>query len=664
MRQDDIELPNPPVDDRPGDSWIRGSGVTESGEPAQHLSWTGHRRRWTRLFWLVVSVGAVATFSLIPKATIFRPGPLSTPHAQILAGTVTSEKCGACHRQAALSPLGWLRSAGESHADLRQSDLCLDCHHRMMPENLAFSAHNLPLSVRTQLANELRLTSLDGATESRWLMQAFAPEAVVDQDNIQCASCHKEHHGADGDLLSMSNDQCQTCHSNRFDSFADSHPAWNRWPYGRGGQIAFDHASHLHKHFPSWKSGAEKFVCAKCHPESSSGSGDPAGLSGELLRTSSYENSCKVCHDESMNLQAGEGIDFVSLPILPKSALAGVESWPSSATGFADGIIPPLTELLLRSDPEAAALLRKLPGADVSRLSVDDTQLHARMPILAVALQDLIREFGQQGQTAIGQRLKQLGISQRSFQPVLRSLPPQLISSAGNQWFSGRSISDPASANLALPVSKIRLVVAGDDDLLGESLLIGGDESGDLLDEDPLSAHSSDADPLAIDIDSSATVQSILPASSLVRFGGWYRDDQRLAITYRGHGHADPVMVGMIETFAQLGDGDPVKSRFFSDASVRSCVTCHVGATTLPATWKSTALVGRRSEFTKFSHRPHLNVSALGDCVYCHKIGSADPSHHSSVEFQPLDVQTCAACHNAKAAGDNCTKCHRYHIEH
>lgn len=667
MRQDNIELAKPPGNDRPGDMWMNSHDGEHTDQGKRVLTWTGHRRRWTLWFTTGVLLAAMLVFLVVPSEDLFKPGNLSSPHAQILIGAVSSDRCGACHTDDSLSPLAWFQRGSKGHAGIQQNDLCLDCHHRTMPQNLAYAAHNLPLSVRDQLSISIQQAALESGIHDQHSLYQYIPDAAVDQNNVACSSCHQEHHGADGDLLFMSNTQCQTCHSTRFGSFADSHPDWNEWPYGRGGEISFNHAMHQQKHFPGWKSGSEEFKCSVCHPGASVGSIDPADPQGEIVRVASYENSCKVCHDQAMNLQTRKGIDFVALPSLPDSVAAGLDQWPQGATGFTDGVIPPLTELLLRADPVIADLLRHIPAADLSQLPGQDNESAQRLSQLATEFRRLMHEFATIGHTAVQKRLSGLGISPGSFSPVLRSLPPQLIESANEKWFRDTPSNNSSSGAPPSGISKrSRLVITDEDDLLDGSLLDGDAGADGLLDGDLLGGDLLDQ-PLAVPTQGTVEAPAMIVPSKLVNDGGWYRDDVQLAVRYRGSGHSDPVLVGMIETFSQLRDGDPLKRRFFSDPSVVACISCHASAASVPSVWRAKQQIGQRSEFTKFSHRPHLNVSALGSCVHCHKISGHTAAVKSTAvepatDFQPLGRQSCAVCHTAKASGESCTTCHRYHI--
>ena len=127
-----------------------------------------------------------------------------------------------------------------------------------------------------------------------------------------------------------------------------------------------------------------------------------------------------------------------------------------------------------------------------------------------------------------------------------------------------------------------------------------------------------------------------------------------------------------IELISQLPPGDPARQQLLQTPAVSACVACHPGAVFFPGGWRSKPLIGRKSEFTKFTHSPHLNVAQLADCRHCHTVGSEESNDvnmnlTSGImdvrDFAPIGREACAACHTPHAAGDACTKCHRYHID-
>jgi hypothetical protein len=221
---------------------------------------------------------------------------------------------------------------------------------------------------------------------------------------------------------------------------------------------------------------------------------------------------------------------------------------------------------------------------------------------------------------------------------------------------------------------------SSDGDLLGGDLLAGEDD--DLLNNDPLAPDPLAQDPLAQDplaldpltpgAKAAGDQSKRFNADKMMPAGGWFRDDLRLAIRYRGGGHEDPVLKSTIEMIGQLPSGDSARRQLLQTRAVAACVACHPGVVRSGGGWRSEPLIGRKSEFTKFSHSPHLNVAQLADCSHCHSLGSesntelrltsgaSDAENH---DFAPLRRQACAVCHTPHAAGEACIKCHRYHID-
>ncbi len=573
------------------------------------------------------------------RSDIIKPGELSTPHAQILAGTLDSDRCAACHN-------GMVTPA--SH-HVTQSDRCLDCHHNTMPRETAMLAHNLPADVR----RDIRLASnekVSGATTwydsplnrfkpSQWKTSRWKPGPGVDVDNVACSACHREHRGKGGDLVSMSNDQCQTCHNQRFDDFATSHPSWDGWPYGRGGSIAFDHASHLNKHYPSTPIDGQTmtFDCNACHVRDAA---------GELSRSASYEATCMACHDAALRIESAAGLELVTLPSLSRSAAERIEGWPEAAIGFFDGRIAGLADLLLRTDEDVSVAMRKLPRRDfalVEQQNAADVDAAVRV---AAGHRELLELIGGRGQSAIADRIAKSDLSAGPLNVFLSSLSPQLIDQARRKWFSG---------GVAMQATTSKAVL--EDDLLGDDLL-----AGDLLGSGD---HLLSEDPLAMEIESPSdmVVDKRFDADAMIPAGGWYRDDVTMSIRYRGGGHDDVVVKAVVELLAQLPPDDPARDRLMESKAIAACIDCHPG--TLDANgWRSDPLVGAGG-FTKFSHGPHLNIAGMSDCRHCHQVADVSPtvSLTSHPEFHPMTVATCGSCHQAEAAGDACVKCHRYHVQ-
>ena len=738
MRRDELTLNNPPATDRPGSRWMCGrdhdappcahgpdasGNCPLSGACRPRRTWHGRRKQITLG---VLAVALIVTLIMCRPGVapgVFKPGDLSTPHAQILSGTSTSDRCAACHGPAAVSPQTWFDNDIQGHRRVTQSDRCLDCHHQSIPRDRANLAHNVPLTVLRSIQAEIRTVSARRPEESLRSMTWHdgMPGPAVDMQNIQCAACHREHRGGEANLLDISDSQCQTCHSDRFGSFAESHPRWTGWPYGQGISVAFNHRTHAQKHFPaSQKSSASVvFDCLACHQ---------IQPNGELARSPSYEIACQSCHDAPLRIEAAEGIDLLALPTIPSGLIPSdsaddLQSWPEMATGFYDGQLAPMAELLMRVTPHAAAAIRNIPDGNLGNLNDEDPADAVAATVVASEHQRLLNEIANEGHPAILNRANQIGIPQELLGAVVRGLPPQLLQQTHQQWFTNQGeslnrddVGRNASSRYAIQLVDFRdltaqppslLVAAGPDDLL---LIDDGSESGMLRDggdalvrqDDPLGENEGvsgglltpdlegDRDPLSVDplsddplsSSSSAVAETSDPnqrfdPSRMLPAGGWYRDDVRLTISYRGAGHSDPVLRSVVEMMAHLQPSDPVRRRWLATRAVAACTSCHPDAAETSG-WTAVANIGRRDRFTKFSHGPHLNIARLTDCTHCHAIatGSETPMQDVTLtsasgeteylphdEFKPLELEACATCHTAKAAGDNCTTCHRYHID-
>ena len=246
MRRDDFKLAAAPPDDRPGDRWICG----RRGQPACPLgpddrghcprreacrprrSWHGRRKQISTLAIAVIVLVVFVIARSQTSSTVFKPGDLSSPHAQILSSTLNERRCAACHPQASLSGTAWLKQAGPEHPSVTQSDRCLDCHHRTMDRSTAKFAHNITPDLRAKMSLAASRSEQEPATRDLLhRIQQHLPGPAVDMNDVQCGSCHREHQGPGGDLLDVSNTQCQTCHQKRFGTLAHSHPEFGRWPY-------------------------------------------------------------------------------------------------------------------------------------------------------------------------------------------------------------------------------------------------------------------------------------------------------------------------------------------------------------------------------------------------------------------------------------------------
>lgn len=706
MRRTDRELPQPPAKDRPNRPWLCGQlgsanacdlGPDSHGHcPLRHVckptrTWQGKRRPWLVASFAVAIVLVVLVVAYPVNPAWIKPGELSTPHSQILSTAMESQRCATCHPSASVSTLSWFFSASEGHDGIDQTERCLKCHHSLAPSSLARSAHNVPEATR----NLIRLASSASADVASSSTSA-TPHG--EQDNLACGVCHQEHHGPDANLMLVSDARCQTCHSTTFDRFSTDHPGWDSWPYGNGGEIGFNHSKHLNQHFPVSKvDGASvEFRCDACHSQNAR---------NEITRTESYASACAACHDESLRLATGEGIELVSLPMLPADLARQEKDWPSRATGFLDGGLSPLAELLLRTDPSVVSAIQVFPTRDFSQADVSSPVHRDAATGIAQATKSLLLDIASNGQSAISRRARDAGIHSVTLDEFLRSLPPQLVSDTLGIWFAGSKASERVEGFdlqevIESPSDQLR---TSSDSLLSDDALISGDlldGGNDLLAVDALASQSHP------DIEKQNALDGRFDASSMMPAGGWYRDDVRMAIRYRGVSHADATIRATIEMVSQVPENDPVRERILALPAIKSCVECHPSSISSQPTWVSKPRVGRTDLFTKFSHGPHLNIAELADCKQCHKVASGEvPGGHSGNDipianhsrmnsgrlevlavshststgiplfaksnepaitlhrdFERLDKESCVGCHTPHASNDSCTTCHRYHI--
>lgn len=704
MRRDDLPLPEPPPIDRPGDRWVcerpadgcprgpDGNGRCPFGDACRpRPRWHANRRRWSigLLAACVIATGIAMT--LIDPARLFRPGPLATPHAQILAGTLDDAKCASCHESASLEPRAWFGLGGDAHDGVDMTDRCLDCHHETIDRDRARLAHQLPAADLRQI----RLAS-NALRNDSWHDRLPGPATPADQ--IECAVCHREHQGGGGSLLDISDRQCQTCHADRFGRFANGHPWWDDWPYGQGGEIVFDHATHSGIHFRDNAADGppQAFDCGQCHQRQDG---------GRLARGPSYERGCSACHDASLRAASDAGLVLASMPSLPPETASLVGDWPERATGFWDGKLTPLMQLLLAADVEARGAIGSIPGADFARIDDRDGEQVVAAGRVAAAFRQLMRSIADEGQPAVLRRLESVGVSQQARQPLARSLPPQLVAATFDDWFAGdASFADPPpveQARSAAPVGSASMEDSDDglasdesfsenesplvNDPLNENRLTDDDEllsrDDDLLaaDDDPLRDSQTHEPLLSVDTPSidgdDGNPNGFMPTrdrfapAAMLPLGGWFRDDAAMSIGYRPAGHADRVLVALIEIARDLPHDDATRAALTSEPAVQSCLKCHRPVLASRGKWRAEAgqQVGRG--FTRFSHGPHLSIRTLADCRHCHQVASPRPSRETSLtgesghprEFEPLPLSACSSCHDRGGAPDRCTTCHRYH---
>ncbi|SMP62300.1 hypothetical protein SAMN06265222_107288 [Neorhodopirellula lusitana] len=609
---------------------------------------------------LVFTIGLIIVFNTSLAPHVVKPGPLTTPHAQILEGTLTQDRCSACHANVSASGWSAIRDSGHANESLAKldtiedptgtaptmTDRCVACHHRRIAPSLARSAHNLSSDDRLRLTQRLhrtgpesnnvrtvstgvsQTTTQPSNSASDWLSAWRIPDAAVSQDDVACAVCHREHHGAMANLSDVTDQRCQTCHTRQFGSFATSHPPFEDYPPQATRTIAFDHAKHANVHFPKTAESQDQlqhansdhatsdhtfsdhatFDCRSCHAVDMT---SPIALSDPIISTLPFEVACASCHDESLQVQLATGPALIALPTLPREVAIETDGWPEDATGSPDGELSAWMRLLLAGQsPEL-----DLEGMTfIGRVDWDSPARQQQAIQIGNAIRKLAIDLSTEGQTHLKQLAIQAGADEAAASTLARSFQPQLLRDAVSKWFgdnpakpldrfSERGTSTP-NRNPGTPA---KLAAFGDDDLLTDWS----------QEPDPLALPTQTTDDVLFNSgnanqDSAAWKSDLerrFDAARTQTLGGWYRDDLTMSLRYRGTGHSDAVIRTLIDISSQLGVD------VSQEASVASCQECHQSGR-----WNAAPADTLRDRLTKFTHRPHLDVQGLQNCQHCHQL--------------------------------------------
>jgi hypothetical protein len=599
------------------------------------------------------------------------PGPLSSPHAQALASVAEADRCATCHEAAAKDPLAWIKIASGNIASLSedQATRCLKCHehtlgsqfarlpHNVSPERLAQSTQRIAGSEKL---NDLVRVKLTTASEKA------------------CATCHKEHHGLHANLAELTDRQCQACHARAFESFAEGHPEFRHAIASRRSEIAFDHVSHVQKHFPDKQQG---FACNQCHI-------DDAGKN--VKRLASFEQSCAQCHSKPIEASGQEGLVAFSFPTLDlqklKSAGHDAGAWPKAAQGDFDGTLPPLVRTLLMADEEAQTALEALdPSFDFEQAVSNDLKAVAA---LAWSYKRLLNDLAEDSSQAIRTRMEKVAghkLPERELQTVVRQLPSALFREARRRWLPGLN-EELARSQRTVPSQISALTTIAPQvrsELLAENPLAKQGSSTTEVPKAPPTVKPAEVLPTNISPGETASepqrevAKPESAASSdpgeFVSSGTWYLDDATLSVRYRPRGHADELMRLLIDVAAAASSRHLPEQGLLhatlSEASFKTCTSCHSVDTTgehYAANWHVQYRDPSRRHFVEFSHRPHLLQSALADCTHCHQLDlgrtSTSPMAHAH-DFQPIGKSSCVTCHSNTQSGGRCTLCHSYHVD-
>ncbi len=586
------------------------------------------RRRIT--FWLsMVMVGLSLLFLSGPKGSaFFSPGELTFGHG------ASVEACADCHAAAHGDLVDRVFALGVSGTGQENSKLCLTCHHLgdhalevhgRFPKELAVVTEGLsrmPQAADVPLFQDF----------SSWVLGLLE----TGEKQLACATCHGEHRGKNFNLLAMNAQQCQTCHARTFSDFANNHPPFSGYPYERRTRIAFDHTSHIGKHFFGEFKKDAPITCAACHR---------ADAAGQTMRTGTFENICASCHAEQIEgvgRSGAKGFAFLRLPGLDLETLqehgVSVGEWPADAN-FEDGLTP-FMELLLGTDSAFAEDLAFLSGLDdFTDLSDATDKEIAAVGRIVWAVKRLVYNLVMRGQQEIVNRLQMTtNIGARKFADLFGQFPVEVIYAAQQNWLP----------HLAMELS--------------------GLEAGEAVVQ-------------LEDRDAEQEIRMDRERERKMMIGGWYRQDSEFAILYRPIGHADPFLYAWLDFTVQatgVKHGRSAETIFTTLANPKApglCMKCHSvdaqAGQRKRIHWAAARPVADERKATRFTHAVHFSLLDDKGCLTCHTLNPeaevmeafehTDPLTFSS-NFRAMEKTVCTTCHTSKRAGDTCLTCHNYHV--
>lgn len=603
------------------------------------------------------------------RNALLQPGELSGPHAQAMSSIAEVDRCSACHEAAAKDPLAWIKIASGNIAALSddQATRCLKCHEHSLGGQFARHPHNVSPEVLASTTQRLAgAEQLDDVVRVK--LAAVGEKA--------CAACHKEHHGLHANLTDLNDQQCQTCHVGAFESFAEGHPEFGHDIQSPHSGIAFDHVSHVQKHFPEKQ---QAFACNQCHVDDAN---------KNVKRLAGFEQSCAKCHNKPIDAASQEGLVAFSFPTLDMQKLkyAGhdIGTWPAAAQGDFDGAIAPLVRVLLMADDEAATVLETLdPAFDFEQTKSEDFQSVAA---LAWSYKRLLNDVAEDTSQAIRIRLEKVAgrkLAESQLQLVIRQLPPALFREARRRWLPELH-DELAQTGRAQPQALTVVTTIAPQvrsEWLAENPLAKKASSTSGAVPSPPEVQPTNNPAVAASPGETASEPSLQLVESraasdpgeLASSGTWYLDDATLSIRYRPRGHADELLRLVVDVAAAASSRhlpeQGLLHEMLGDASFKTCASCHgidPADEHYAANWHVQYRDPSRRHFVEFSHRPHLLQPTLSDCTHCHQLNqnrtNTNPAAYAG-DFHPMAKSSCVSCHSNAQSGGRCTLCHSYHVD-
>ena len=406
------------------------------------------KRRGRVSFWTIVLTLGVL-FLILPypnHSVLISPGSIHSVHGNF------GEQCEQCHltfSETEADSTARAQAMAEMKSD---SHLCLTCHQFGMN---GMRVHNQsPTALESVTGRLAKLQDTPSPPLALRVLNWLPDGLQALSQSTACGTCHQEHQGKSSNLQAMEDQSCQVCHTIQFSGFGDGHPELQTYPYKRRTRLAFDHNSHIDKHFLKEDKNKEFGSCDSCH-----------GLSqtNQTMFTKDFNTSCAKCHTQELKGIGNESsLVFFRLPEIDSFALGEnrIGAWPEDLNGDLglEQDLTPFMRLLLETQsastvPLAQQQLTTLEG-DFTLLqqhghlydleSASPEVLDASERIIW-AIKNLLFELSTQGQQAIISRLKGKRISMalgqtldnRALSALAAQIPIGVLQSAQNRWFPG-----------------------------------------------------------------------------------------------------------------------------------------------------------------------------------------------------------------------------------
>ncbi len=539
---------------------------------------------------VVALIAVFLTFGGDAGDAVKSAGTLTGGHANFTAET----GCVSCHTAHGEDAGDWFLAAFHEQDMTGQ---CLDCHTFGGDARLA---HNNAGLVQTSNAN--------------------APPT-------QCVMCHTEHKGEDYDLTNLSDGQCNLCHEKQADDFGDNHPSFgNTFPHDRRTSIAFNHSSHITKHFVDQRyADLAPEDCTTCHE---------VDTAAQAVQPTGFE-ACATCHYDTV---VTRDLILLRLPefeenlIDPERVMEAcgptLEAWEAVMEQMT-GLKEMIDEAMEADD----AGMLDMSEDDEEEEWYDPASVDEPTPVIAYLLgvptddmeeysepiQEFVARLMEEGPAPIAELVEERG---GNATDLLSGLNAELVKRVACAWANNLEYEAPMDPDF-------------------------GGWYGDLVELKYRPLDHGDAVARAW---LEFSVESVHEAGE---------DD-------------------LVEYATMMRDS--VLSR--SDG-VGACTKCHAvsgnadGA--LELEWRYRPSEAR--PYTSYSHGTHLTLldpegvnlmDPDSGCRVCHKIneaaqfaesfGQSDP-HHFESNFYPISQESCAQCHNEGQVRQDCQLCHVYHFE-